>query len=127
LDAGWSIACAVPETMYGCSAGAGERAQRVGVSHLLYISIVGVDRNPHYVYYRVKRDTEKVFERSSVPWTSLMATQFHEFVLKQIQFLERGPFALVPKGFLLQQRDLGRPPTGWLSSRFRSPPSVFRT
>ena len=82
-------------------------AKQAGVSHLVYISIVGVDRNSRYFYYRVKRDTEKVIERSAVPWTILRATQFHEFVLQQIRFLERGPFAFVPKGFLLQPIDVG--------------------
>ncbi len=82
-------------------------AQRSGVSHIVFISIVGVERNPHYFYYRVKRDTERVIERSLVPSTILRATQFHEFVLKQIQILGRGPVALVPKGFLLQPIDIG--------------------
>jgi uncharacterized protein YbjT (DUF2867 family) len=82
-------------------------AKRACVSHFVYISIVGVDRNPHYFYYRVKRDTERVIERSPVPWTILRATQFHEFVLQQVRFLERGPFAFVPKGFLLQPIDVG--------------------
>jgi uncharacterized protein YbjT (DUF2867 family) len=82
-------------------------ASRAGVSHVVYISIVGVDRNPYYPYYRVKLDTERMVERSSVPWSILRATQFHEFVLQQIQFLERGPFALVPRSFLLQPIDTG--------------------
>jgi uncharacterized protein YbjT (DUF2867 family) len=82
-------------------------AEQADVSRFVYVSIVGVDRNPHYFYYRVKRDAEKAVERSPVPWTILRATQFHEFVLKQIQFLERGPFVLVPKGFLLQPIDVG--------------------
>lgn len=101
-------------------------AQRSGVSHIVFISIVGVERNPHYFYYRVKRNTESAIERSAVPWTILRATQFHEFVLKQIQFLDRGPVALVPKGFLLQPIDIGEvadrlvelalsEPAGWVS------------
>ncbi|HZB82553.1 MAG TPA: NAD(P)H-binding protein [Rubrobacteraceae bacterium] len=49
-------------------------AERAGVSHFVYVSIVGVDRNPRYFYYCVKRGTEKVVERSPVPWTILRAT-----------------------------------------------------
>jgi uncharacterized protein YbjT (DUF2867 family) len=49
-------------------------AERAGVSHFAYVSIVGVDRNPRYFYYRVKRGTEKVVERAPVPWTILRAT-----------------------------------------------------
>ena len=82
-------------------------AQRAGVSHIVYVSIVGVDRDPHYFYYRVKRDTERVIERSAIPWTILRATQFHEFVLGNIRFLNRGPFAFFPKGFLVQPIDVG--------------------
>jgi uncharacterized protein YbjT (DUF2867 family) len=82
-------------------------AERADVSHVVFISIVGVDRNPYYPYYRAKLDAEGVVERSGVPWTILRATQFHEFVLKQIRFLKRGPLALVPKGFLFQPIDIG--------------------
>jgi hypothetical protein len=46
-------------------------------------------------------------ERSPVPWTILRATQFHEFVLMQIRFLDRLPVLLAPRGFLLQPIDIG--------------------
>jgi uncharacterized protein YbjT (DUF2867 family) len=82
-------------------------AARASVSHVVFISIVGVDRNPYYPYYRHKLDAERVVERSGLPWTTLRATQFHEFVLKQIRLLELGPVALVPKGFVLQPIDTG--------------------
>jgi uncharacterized protein YbjT (DUF2867 family) len=82
-------------------------ARRAGVSHVVFISIVGVDRNPYYPYFRHKLDAERVVERSGLPWTTLRATQFHEFVLKQIRLLELGPVALVPKGFVLQPIDTG--------------------
>jgi uncharacterized protein YbjT (DUF2867 family) len=82
-------------------------ASWAGVSHVVFISIVGVDRNPYYPYYRAKLDAERAVERSGLPWTTLRATQFHEFVLKQIQFLELGPVALAPKGFVLQPIDTG--------------------
>jgi uncharacterized protein YbjT (DUF2867 family) len=82
-------------------------AERTSVSHFVYVSIVGVDSNPYYPYYRVKLEVERLVERSGVPWTILRATQFHEFVLKQIRFLERGPLALAPKGFLFQPIETG--------------------
>jgi uncharacterized protein YbjT (DUF2867 family) len=80
-------------------------ANRAGVSQVVFISIVGIDRNPYFPYYRRKLETERIVEQSTVPWTILRATQFHEFVLRQIRFLELGPVALVPKGFLLQPID----------------------
>jgi uncharacterized protein YbjT (DUF2867 family) len=84
-----------------------QEAARAGVSHVVFISIVGVDRNPHYPYFRHKLGAERVVERSGLPWTNLRATQFHEFVLRQIRFLELGPVALAPKGFVLQPIETG--------------------
>lgn len=66
------------------------------------ISIVGVDRNPYYPYYRIKLDVERLIERHSVPWTILRATQFYEFVLRLIRLVERLPVAMIPKGLLMQ-------------------------
>jgi uncharacterized protein YbjT (DUF2867 family) len=82
-------------------------ATRMGVSHIVFISIVGVDRNPYFPYYRMKLEAERVIERSGVPWTILRATQFHEFALRLIQLLERLPVVTMPKGFLLQPIDVG--------------------
>ena len=84
-----------------------EAASRAGVSHVVFVSIVGVDRNPYFPYYRAKLEAERIVERSSVPWTILRATQFHEFALKQIRLLERIPVMMVPRGFLLQPIDIG--------------------
>ena len=82
-------------------------ASQAGVSHLLFISIVGVDRNPHYPYYRMKLETERIVERSEVPWTILRATQFHGLVLRLIQALDRRLVMVAPRGFLLQPIDVG--------------------
>ncbi len=49
------------------------------ITHVLFISIVGVDTVP-YSYYRAKLDSETVIERSGMPFTILRATQFHEFI-----------------------------------------------
>ena len=84
-----------------------QAAARAGVSHLAYVSIVGVDRNPHYFYYQAKLEAERVVERSAVPWTIQRATQFHDFMLKGLKTLEVGPVAMVPKGFLFQPVDVG--------------------
>lgn len=84
-----------------------EAAHRAGVSHLVYVSVVGVDRNPHYPYYKAKLEAENVVERSPVPWTILCATQFHDFVLRFVGPLGRPTVALAPGGFLLQPVDAG--------------------
>lgn len=82
-------------------------AARAGVAHVVFISIVGVDRNP-FVYYRTKLDAERVVEHSPVPWTILRATQFHDLLLATVGALSRAPWAVpVPKGLRLQPIDAG--------------------
>lgn len=56
-----------------------EAARAGGTPHVVFISIVGVDRTL-YPYYRAKREAEQLVERSGLPWTILRATQFHGFV-----------------------------------------------
>jgi uncharacterized protein YbjT (DUF2867 family) len=82
------------------------RAARADVPHVVYVSIVGVDRNP-ISYYQAKLAAERVIESSLVPWTILRATQFHEFLLGGVRLIERLPVAVTPKGFLFQPIDLG--------------------
>ena len=85
-----------------------ETAARSGVSHVVFISIVGIDRVPSYPYYRVKLEAERVIEGSPVPHTILRATQFYDLVLTAIRALERLPVVMpVPKGFLGQPVDAG--------------------
>jgi uncharacterized protein YbjT (DUF2867 family) len=84
-----------------------EAGDWAGVSHFVFISIVGVDRNPYFPYYRMKLEVERIVESFPVPWTILRATQFHELVLRMLRFLERLPIMPIPKGFLLQPIDVG--------------------
>ncbi|MFG1942451.1 SDR family oxidoreductase [Nonomuraea sp. NPDC048826] len=53
-------------------------ARAAGTGHLVYVSIVGVDRVP-WGYYRIKLAAERLVRDGGVPWTTLRATQFHEF------------------------------------------------
>ncbi|HEY6622561.1 MAG TPA: NAD(P)H-binding protein [Acidimicrobiales bacterium] len=50
-----------------------------GNRHVLYVSIVGVDRNP-FAYYRTKLEAERLLERSNGNWTIQRATQFHDLI-----------------------------------------------
>ncbi len=84
-----------------------EAAARAGVSHFVYISIVGVDRASSYPYYRIKLDAERVIEASPVPHTVLRATQFYDLVLTAIRFLDRLPAMPIPAGLLGQPVDVG--------------------
>ena len=54
-------------------------ARRAGVGHVVYISIVGVDRIP-LPYYKTKLRVEQVLAASGVGHTVLRATQFHDLV-----------------------------------------------
>ncbi|AUY50375.1 NAD(P)H-binding protein [Streptomyces sp. CB01881] len=72
-------------------------ARRAGVRHLVYISIVGVDRVP-LAYYRAKLAVEKLVEESGLGWTVLRTTQFHDLVLELLQASARLPVMLLPSG-----------------------------
>jgi len=84
-----------------------ETAAGAGVSHLVYISIVGIEMAPSYPYYRVKLGAERVVEGSPLPYTILRATQFYDFVLMALHFLDRLPVMPIPEGFLGQPIDTG--------------------
>ncbi len=56
-----------------------EQARIAGVAHVIYISIVGIDRIP-YAYYRAKLAAEELVKNSDIPWSILRATQFHYLV-----------------------------------------------
>ncbi len=84
-----------------------EAAARAGVSHVVYISIVGIDRATSYPYYRVKLEAEKVIARSPLPYTIVRATQFYDLVLMAVRLLERLPVMAIPNGFPGQPIDSG--------------------
>ncbi|MET9952008.1 NAD(P)H-binding protein [Streptomyces sp. NPDC006339] len=72
-------------------------ARRAGVRHLVYISIVGVDRVP-LGYYRAKRAVERIVEESGLGWTILRTTQFHDLVLQVLEGAAKLPVMLLPAG-----------------------------
>lgn len=73
-----------------------DAARRGGVRHIVALSIVGVDRNPHG-YYAGKVAQEEAYQAGDAPFTIVRATQFHEFagqVARQARF---GPLQLAPR------------------------------
>lgn len=70
-------------------------ARTVGVAHLLYISIVGIDRIPTG-YYRAKLAVERQLEASGVPWTILRTTQFHDLLVRICQAQRWSPVLVTP-------------------------------
>ncbi|MFB7368570.1 SDR family oxidoreductase [Streptomyces sp. NPDC056222] len=74
-----------------------EAARGAGVRHLVYISIVGVDRVP-LGYYRTKLAVERLIEESWLGWTVLRTTQFHDLVLRVLEGSATLPVMLLPAG-----------------------------
>ncbi|GGR11218.1 SDR family oxidoreductase [Streptomyces griseomycini] len=70
-------------------------ARRAGVAHLVYISIVGVDRVP-FGYYKSKLAVERLIEESGLGWTVLRTTQFHDLLLTVFRSLAKVPVLLLP-------------------------------
>jgi uncharacterized protein YbjT (DUF2867 family) len=90
-------------------------ASRVGVRHLVYISVVGAERIPvvgrvdraMFGYFASKLAAERVVAESGLPWTTLRATQFHDLVLMVSRQLAKLPVIPVPTGFRFQPVDAG--------------------
>lgn len=72
--------------------------------HLVYMSIVGVDRHPFF-YYQAKYQVEQMIDKSGIPHSILRATQFHDFVAYFIGAACKPPVALIPKRFVFQPID----------------------
>jgi uncharacterized protein YbjT (DUF2867 family) len=72
-----------------------------GTPHLVFVSIVGVDRIP-WSYYRAKHRAEELVSASGLPWTVQRATQFHPFVAQMLWQLARTPLMALPRGFRFQ-------------------------
>ncbi len=83
-----------------------EAAKQAGVSQVVYISIVGIDRIPTD-YYRAKLAAEEEVMQGGVPWTILRATQFHDLLDTYIGNYTRRPVAVMPVSYLYQTVDTG--------------------
>ncbi|MBZ0297459.1 MAG: NAD(P)H-binding protein [Anaerolineae bacterium] len=79
-------------------------AEKAGVKHIVYISIVGID-HIDFFYYHGKLATEKVIKSQNVPWSILRATQFHDFVHMLMQPFTRLPLWTLPLKWQFQTID----------------------
>jgi uncharacterized protein YbjT (DUF2867 family) len=75
------------------------------VPHVVFVSIVGVDRVP-LAYYRDKVEIERLVAASGVPWTVLRATQFHDLLATLFGVLGRSPVLPVLAGASFQPVDV---------------------
>jgi uncharacterized protein YbjT (DUF2867 family) len=79
-----------------------DAARSAGVAHIVYISIVGIDKVP-YAYGKAKLAAERLIQQSGAPWSILRATQFHYALDSLLQFMTRPPLvALLPTDLLVQ-------------------------
>src|SRR5215211_561890 len=53
-----------------------ENAAAADVGHIVYVSIVGIDK-PRVPYLRRKLEAEYLIRQGSIPWSIARATQFH--------------------------------------------------
>ncbi len=84
-----------------------DQAARAGVGHLVYISIVGIDRIP-FPYYRAKLEAERLLQQqTTVGWTILRATQFHDLIDLYFRALRWLPALPIPKDTPCQPVDAG--------------------
>lgn len=70
-------------------------AREAGAAHLVYISIVGIDRVP-LGYYRHKLAAEAAVEAGGTPWTILRAAQFHELIDRIFSAVRWSPVWCLP-------------------------------
>ena len=64
-------------------------ATRTGSPHILYPSIVGIDRLPAWGYTKEKVAAEEIVESSGLPWTILRVTQFYDYCFVNCRRLAR--------------------------------------
>ncbi|MGH3633235.1 MAG: SDR family oxidoreductase [Mycobacterium sp.] len=82
-----------------------DAALAAGKPHLVYISIVGIDRIP-LGYYQRKLADEHLIGCSGLPWTVLRATQFHDLIAVALRMLAKPPILMVPAGWRFQPIDV---------------------
>lgn len=76
-------------------------ARAAGVQHVIYSSILGVDKIDFF-YYQDKLEVESMLADSGLGYTILRAAQFHKFVLMNVQAMTKLPIAIQPKSWQFQ-------------------------
>ena len=78
-----------------------DAAKRARVKHVVYVSIVGVDRIP-IDYYRHKLAAERHVAEGRVPWTIVRGTQFHDLIDTWCGALAKSPVPVGMRGWKVQ-------------------------
>ena len=80
-------------------------AREARIGHVVYVSIVGIDRVA-YPYYKTKLAAEAVVRENIVPWSLLRATQFHSFMELILRGFSRLPGVIaIPLSWQVQPVD----------------------
>jgi uncharacterized protein YbjT (DUF2867 family) len=79
-------------------------ARRAGVAHIIYVSIVGIDRIP-LPYYETKLRVERALDASTVGHTVLRATQFHDLIKVIFSIQRFSPVVWTLRGVRFQPID----------------------
>ncbi|MEV0696820.1 NAD(P)H-binding protein [Saccharopolyspora sp. NPDC050389] len=82
-----------------------EAAEAAGQPHLVYVSIVGIDKVA-LGYYRAKLACERLVERSGLPWTILRTTQFHDLITAICDAQRALPVNMAPSKVRFQPIDV---------------------
>jgi uncharacterized protein YbjT (DUF2867 family) len=83
-----------------------DAARRAGVGHLIYVSIVGIDKAPHG-YFKHKLETEALVRQGGIDWSILRATPFHPWIDRIMTLLARSPVIPVDRQMPWQPVDVG--------------------
>lgn len=80
-------------------------AAEAGVRHIVYISIVGVDKKDWF-YYEDKFKSEQLIAQSGIDFSILRTTQFHDFVHRLLdEMFLRLPLGFLPRNWRMQPID----------------------
>lgn len=99
---------------------------RAITQHIIYISIVGVNKST-YPYYRTKFAAEELIANSGIPYTILRTTQFHNFILSILKSFinsQLNGVASIPSGMRFQSVDV-REVAGMLVDNLEHPAGLL--
>ncbi|CNG63933.1 putative nucleoside-diphosphate sugar epimerase [Mycobacterium tuberculosis] len=82
-----------------------QAALRTGNPHVIYVSIVGIDR-VNLSYYRTKLTCEHLLEQSGLPLTIQRTTQFHDLIVWMCAMQRWLPVIVAPAGVAFQPIDV---------------------
>jgi uncharacterized protein YbjT (DUF2867 family) len=81
-----------------------EGAAAAGVGHIVYVSIVGIDK-PRVPYLRRKLEAENLIRSGPTPWSIARATQFHWLQDRMLGNIARLPLVPLPANLPIEPVD----------------------